>query len=135
MPDPSLKQNGFADNTAPSDNMFYRIFIMFEGGNYTSTKSKRPTVDSLGLADAYNTGNKKNVETNLPPNFTPSGFIPSICQVGCLQAWIIIIQQVIQLLAHPISTSGLHIPRCIFQQMIKNLTMQMTLIAFVTLEV
>jgi len=78
MPDPSLKQNGFADNTAPSDNMFYRIFIMFEGGNYTSTKSKRPTVDSLGLADAYNTGNKKNVETNLPPNFTPSDFIPSI---------------------------------------------------------
>ncbi|WP_114790879.1 hypothetical protein U0035_20935 [Niabella yanshanensis] len=77
MPDPSLQQNGFPDATAPSDNMFYRIFVMFEGGKYISTKSKRPVVDSSGLADAYNSGNKSNTEVNLNPNFIPSGFVQS----------------------------------------------------------
>ncbi|MCH5598573.1 hypothetical protein [Niabella ginsengisoli] len=74
LPDPSLQQNGFADATAPSDNMFYRIFVMFEGGKYISTKSKRPTVDSTGMADAYNSGNKSNTEVNLNTNFLPAGF-------------------------------------------------------------
>ncbi|MGC4232010.1 MAG: hypothetical protein QM594_03280 [Niabella sp.] len=77
MPDPSLKQNGFADSNAPDDNMFYRIFVMFEGGQYISTKSKRPVVDSSGLADAYNSGNKANTEVNLSPNFIPAGFVQS----------------------------------------------------------
>lgn len=77
MPDPSLQQNGFADLTAPAGNVFYRIFIMFDGGNFTSTKVKRPTIDSLGLADAYNSGNKKNVEVNTLPTFNPAGFVPS----------------------------------------------------------
>jgi hypothetical protein len=77
LPDPSLQQNGFADATAPSDNMFYRIFVMFDGGKYISTKSKRPTVDSSGLADAYNSGNKSNTEVNLNSNFIPAGFVQS----------------------------------------------------------
>ncbi|GAB3423193.1 hypothetical protein [Niabella aquatica] len=77
MPDPSLKQNGFADTKAPADNMFYRVFIMFEGGQYLSTKSKRPVVDSTGLADAYNSGNSENTEVNLNPNFIPPGFVQS----------------------------------------------------------
>ncbi|MCH5718431.1 hypothetical protein [Niabella hibiscisoli] len=77
LPDPSLQQNGFSDATAPNDNMFYRIFVMFEGGKYISTKSKRPTVDTSGLADAYNSGNKSNTEVNLNPNFIPSGFVQS----------------------------------------------------------
>ncbi|WP_346237194.1 hypothetical protein ABDK00_011810 [Niabella insulamsoli] len=74
MPDPTLQQNGFADVKPPSDNMFYRVFVMFEGGKYISTKSKRPTLDSTGLADAYNSGNRSNTEVNLNPNFLPAGF-------------------------------------------------------------
>ena len=74
MPDPGLKQNGFADVSAPNDSMFYRVFVMFEGGQYLSTKSKRPSVDSAGLADAYNSGNKSNTEVNTDPNFLPTGF-------------------------------------------------------------
>lgn len=77
MPDPSLKQNGFADSNAPDDSMFYRIFVMFEGGQYISTKSKRPVIDTAGLADAYNSGNKVNTEVNLNPNFIPAGFVQS----------------------------------------------------------
>lgn len=77
MPDPSLKQNGFADANAPNDSMFYRIFVMFDGGQYVSTRSKRPAVDSAGLADAYNSGNKSNTEVNLNPNFLPAGFAQS----------------------------------------------------------
>lgn len=77
MPDPSLQQNGFADATATNDNMFYRIFVMFDGGKYISTKSKRPSVDSSGLADAYDSGNKNNSEVNLSTNFLPSGFTQS----------------------------------------------------------
>lgn len=74
IPDPSLQQNGIADVNAPNDSMFYRIFIMFDAGRYTATKSKRPTIDTLGLADAYNSGNQANVETNLSVNFLPPGF-------------------------------------------------------------
>lgn len=75
LPDPSLKQNGVADAKAPNDNMFYRIFIMFDGGRFTTTKSKRASVDSLGLADAYSSGS--NTEANLSTNFLPAGFTPS----------------------------------------------------------
>lgn len=78
MPDPNLQQNGFADVNALDGNMFYRIFVMFEGGNYMATKSKRPTIDSSGLADAYNSGNKANMEKNPTATFIPSGDIQSI---------------------------------------------------------
>lgn len=77
IPDPSLPQNGIADINAPNDSMFYRIFIMFDAGRYTATKSKRPIVDTSGLADAYNSGNTNNVETNLNTNFLPAGFTQS----------------------------------------------------------
>ncbi|MFT4095207.1 MAG: hypothetical protein QM640_16370 [Niabella sp.] len=77
MPDPGLKQNGYADAKAPNDSMFYRIFIMFDGGQYLSTKSKRASIDSLGLADAYGSGGQSNTETNLSTNFLPPGFTPS----------------------------------------------------------
>lgn len=75
MPDPTLKQNGFADSKAPHDSMFYRLFIMFDGGQYVSTKSKRASIDSLGLADAYNSDSE--TEANLAPNFLPQGFAAS----------------------------------------------------------
>ncbi len=77
MPDPNLKQNGFSDANAQNGNFFYRIFIMFEGGQYMSTKSKKPVIDTIGLADAYNGGNKSNVEINGNLNFLPAGFVQS----------------------------------------------------------
>jgi len=44
---PLNKENGVVDNKAPNANMFYRIFVAFEGGNYIFTKSHRPVIDTF----------------------------------------------------------------------------------------
>jgi hypothetical protein len=72
MPDPTIQQNGFADSKPPTDSMFYRIYVLLGHGQYFVTKSKRPSIDSVGLADAYST---KEVTQNA--NFLPSGFTAS----------------------------------------------------------
>ena len=41
------KQNGFVDAKPKSTNMFYRVFISFEGGTYMFTRSYRPVKDTL----------------------------------------------------------------------------------------
>ena len=48
--DPSAQQNGFVDTKAPNPRMFYRLFIVFQGGNYIFTPSKRPLVDTAVAA-------------------------------------------------------------------------------------
>ncbi|TXH23382.1 MAG: hypothetical protein E6Q95_00315 [Chitinophagaceae bacterium] len=62
IPDPSLKQNGFADMTAPNDSCYYRLFLLFDNGQYTITPSKRAAIDTANLASAYSSGNDKIVE-------------------------------------------------------------------------
>jgi hypothetical protein len=57
--EPMNRENGFVDNKAYRPNMFYRVFIAFEGGRYIFSKSYRPVKDSL-LA----TGNE--VDKNKP---------------------------------------------------------------------
>lgn len=39
---PMNKQNGIVDSKPPAPNMFYRIFIVFDGGNYVFTASHKP---------------------------------------------------------------------------------------------
>lgn len=75
MPDPTLKENGFADTKPPHDSMFYRLYIQFDGGQYITTKSKRPVIDTIGYTDAFYSGTP--TEANLSPNFLPPGFVPS----------------------------------------------------------
>ncbi len=41
------KQNGFVDSKPKSTNMFYRVFLSFEGGTYIFTRSYRPVIDTL----------------------------------------------------------------------------------------
>lgn len=41
------KQNGFVDSKPKSTNMFYRVFLSFEGGTYMFTRSYRPVIDTL----------------------------------------------------------------------------------------
>ncbi|MEO7802859.1 MAG: hypothetical protein ABIR81_12705 [Ginsengibacter sp.] len=41
------KQNGFADDNPATLKMFYRVFIVFEGGAYIFSKSYRPVKDSV----------------------------------------------------------------------------------------
>lgn len=42
VPDPTSKQNGFADTKAVNDHMFYRLYILLENGRYIFTAPKKP---------------------------------------------------------------------------------------------
>jgi hypothetical protein len=44
---PQNRENGYADANPPYSNMYYRVFLAFEGGSYVITGSVRPTKDSL----------------------------------------------------------------------------------------
>ena len=52
VPDPKNKENGYVDTKAPSDNMYYRLFIMLDGAMYLFSNVKRPIRDSAGIAEA-----------------------------------------------------------------------------------
>lgn len=47
VPDATTPQNGYVDTKAPSDHMFYRLYIMLEGGVYLFSDAKRPTLDTM----------------------------------------------------------------------------------------
>jgi hypothetical protein len=40
------KRNGFVDSKPKNPNMFYRVFLSFEGGTYIFSQSYRPVIDS-----------------------------------------------------------------------------------------
>lgn len=45
--DPTTPQNGYVDAKAPNDHMFYRLYIMLEGGMYLFSNAKKPLIDTL----------------------------------------------------------------------------------------
>lgn len=45
LPDPTVLQNGYVDQTAPSDIMFYRLYILLDSGKYVFSKSQRAGAD------------------------------------------------------------------------------------------
>lgn len=83
--DPSAQQNGFVDTKAPNPRMFYRLFIVFEGGNYIFTPAKRPVVDTSALAKPNITDVKadtlavagQKTEPVIPrkPDWVPSAYV------------------------------------------------------------
>ena len=44
--DPNAQQNGFADNKAPNDHMFYRLFVVLDKGQFFFTDAKKPLIDT-----------------------------------------------------------------------------------------
>jgi hypothetical protein len=50
VPDPRVRQNGFVDSKAKTPFMFYRLFIVMEGGQYLFSKSSRPFWDTTHVA-------------------------------------------------------------------------------------
>ena len=50
VPDPRVSQNGFVDAKAQTPFMFYRLFIVMEGGKYLFSKSSRPFWDTARKA-------------------------------------------------------------------------------------
>ena len=71
MLEPMNRENGFVDNKAPNPNMFYRVFVAFEGGRYIFTQSHRPVIDT---AFAMPPGVQITELQKVNP---PSGFVPS----------------------------------------------------------
>ena len=46
VPDPMNRQNGFMDTRAPHDSMYYRLYILIDGGNFIFSKAQRPFRDT-----------------------------------------------------------------------------------------
>lgn len=79
--EPNNRENGFVDSKAPNPNMFYRVFIAFDGGRYAFTRSYKPFIDTTTAAP--NTlieppvmEPPKNIVVPVTPP-VPSGFTPS----------------------------------------------------------
>lgn len=56
---PQNLENGFADDKAPFNGMYYRLFISFEGGNYEFSKTQRP--ERVPLANEEVNGNSYGI--------------------------------------------------------------------------
>ncbi len=62
VPDPVIPENGFVDSKAPRPEMFYRLFIVLENGNYLFSKSKR------ALPENESTASKNKMEEEKDDN-------------------------------------------------------------------
>lgn len=71
--DPKAVQNGFADTKAPSDNMFYRLFYVLEGGSFYFTEAKRPRIDTAKAIASV----AEKFKVDSPVVEKPRGFVPS----------------------------------------------------------
>lgn len=50
VPDPRVRQNGFVDSKAQTPFMYYRLFIVLEGGKYLFSKSSKAFWDTARIA-------------------------------------------------------------------------------------
>lgn len=76
--DPAAVQNGYADTKAPSDRMFYRLFIMLDQGSFLFSEAKRPTLNLTGanvdLPTAGISGKDSTVQIK-KPEYVPSVYV------------------------------------------------------------
>jgi hypothetical protein len=85
--EPMNRENGYLDTKAPGLNMFYRVFVAFEGGTYIFTKSYRPVTDTalvgeksviLPLPIGIKPDSIKTDSVKVKPvPVLPKGFVPS----------------------------------------------------------
>jgi hypothetical protein len=79
--DPNAKLNGFADNKALNDHMFYRLFIVKRNGEYFFTPPKRPVIDTtravlpINVTQRQGQDIKKTELVIRKPDFVPSFYI------------------------------------------------------------
>jgi len=79
--DPSAKQNGFADTKAPNDHMYYRLFIVFDKGQYIFTEAKKPVLDTARVVSPVIEKIKDTLAAPQPkpvtkkPEFVPSFYV------------------------------------------------------------
>jgi hypothetical protein len=78
--DPELPANGYLDTKAQADNMFYRLYIMLDRGIFLFSDTKRPVLDTAGVAIIKN-GNmvRPDNPSLVQPLIPDSGFAgPSV---------------------------------------------------------
>lgn len=84
--EPMNRENGYIDTKAPGLNMFYRVFVAFEGGTYVFSKSYRPVIDTalvgksdvLPLPIGIKPDSIKTDSVKVKPlPVIPKGFVPS----------------------------------------------------------
>lgn len=75
--DPKAVQNGFVDNSAPNDHMFYRIFYVVGDGMYFFTEAKKPVIDTTRAATGIQNDLPviTNGQVNRKPEYTPSYYV------------------------------------------------------------
>ena len=78
--DPNAKLNGFADNKAVNDHMFYRLFIVKRDGSYFFTTPKKPMIDTtkgivLITDNKQPPDIKKSEGVIRKPDFVPSFYV------------------------------------------------------------
>lgn len=66
--DVTNKKNGFIDSRPLALNMYYRIFLSFEGGTYLFTKSSRPVKDTTRALTAIKEFQQSTVNTWFVPS-------------------------------------------------------------------
>ena len=65
---PLNKENGYVDQKAPGTDMFYRVFVAFDGGTYFFSKAHKPVIEVPEMRAASNTGDSLNQQaTELTP--------------------------------------------------------------------
>lgn len=70
VPDPKVLQNGFVDTKADTSFLFYRLFIVQDSGKYLFTKSKRPMLDTVKVAEPVAENNESKQRVVLADNVT-----------------------------------------------------------------
>lgn len=78
--DPNARQNGYADTKAPKENMFYRLFVVLDKGQYFFTQPKRPFLDTMRLTkstpvikESVDNGFRGTITKK--PDFVPSYYV------------------------------------------------------------
>ena len=84
VPDPMARENGFADTKAPSDHMFYRLFIALDRGTFIFSEIKTPQLDTVKRHEVSKADKIPVNDSIANPNYSINGnkrhdlFIPSI---------------------------------------------------------
>lgn len=75
VPDPTTKQNGYADNKAINDHMYYRLYILLDNGHYLFSAAKKPVKD---FTTEESSENKKPIAPQTPLEIEEKKAAPEI---------------------------------------------------------
>ena len=75
VPDPTTKQNGYADNKAINDHMYYRLYILLDNGHYLFSAAKKPVKD---FTTEESSENKKPIAPQTPLEIEEKKSVPEI---------------------------------------------------------